>query len=96
MPTFATTIQFTEHGIKEISQTTKRAAAFEAAAQQVGAKILHQYWTTGDYDGLIVFEAGSEEVATTLMLRLGALGFVRTKTCRAYTAAEMSKVLAGV
>jgi len=96
MPTFVTTIRFTEQGIKEVGQTTQRAAAFGAVAQQNGASILHQFWTTGEYDGLIVFEAPDDEAATALTLRLAAQGYVRTTTCRAFTAAEMTKVLAGL
>jgi len=96
MPTFVTTIRFTEQGIKEVGQTTQRATAFGAVAQQIGASILHQFWTTGEYDGLIVFEAPDDETATALTLRLAAQGYVRTTTCRAFTAAEMTKVLAGL
>jgi uncharacterized protein with GYD domain len=94
--TFITTIQFTEQGIREIAQTSKRATAFETAARQAGAKVLHQYWMLGEYDGLIVYEAQDDEAAATLMMRLGALGNVRTKTSRAFTALEMTKVLAGM
>lgn len=96
MPTFITTLQFTEQGIRDVAHTAKRAMAFETAAQQAGAKVLHQYWAMGDYDGLIVFEAQDDEAAATLMMRLGALGHVRTRTNRAFTALEMTKVLAGM
>jgi uncharacterized protein with GYD domain len=96
MPTFVTTIRFTEQGVKEVGQTTQRATAFGAAARQIGANVLHQFWTTGEFDGLIVFDAPDDETATTLTLRLAAQGYVRTTTCRAFTAAEMTKVLAGV
>jgi uncharacterized protein with GYD domain len=96
MPTFISTIQFTEQGLRDIAQTTKRAQAFETAAQQAGAKVTGVYWTLGDCDGLLIFEAANDEAATTLMLRLGKLGNVRTKTCRAFSAADMARVLANV
>lgn len=93
MATFITTIQFTEQGVKHIDQTTKRAAAFEALAKKMGATVTHLFWTIGNYDGLIIFEA-DDETATTLMMRLGAEGNVRTKTVRAFTAAAVEKMLA--
>ncbi len=94
MPTFITTIRFTEQGIRDIAQTTQRATAFETAARQAGAKVTGVYWTLGDYDGLLIFEAPDGETAAALMMRLGKLGNVRTETCRAFTAPEIAKIVA--
>ena len=58
------------------------------------AKVGAIYWTLGAFDGLIVFDAPDEETCTALMLQLGSLGNVQTTTARAFTAAEMDKVLA--
>lgn len=51
------------------------------------------FWTLGQFDGLIVFDAPDEETATAAMLHLGSLGNVQTQTSRAFRAAEMKKVL---
>lgn len=96
MATFVATIRFTENGIKQINQTMQRATDFEKLAEQHGAKVIQQFWTMGDYDGLIILEAPNDETASTLMLKLGALGFVQPKTCRAYTGSEMKALLANV
>jgi uncharacterized protein with GYD domain len=96
MATFITTIKFTQQGIKAIDETTKRAAAFKAAAKKMGAKVSDVYWTLGEHDGLVIFDAPDDETATTLLLHLGSLGNVHTSTCRAFTAAEMDKILTEV
>jgi uncharacterized protein with GYD domain len=96
MATFITTIAFTPKGIEQIDQTTKRAAALKAAAKKMGVKVKDVYWTLGDYDGVLIFEADNDEAATALMLHLGAQGNVRTTTCRAFTAAEMDQILGKV
>lgn len=96
MATFITTIRFTEQGVKNVRQTAQRAAAFEATARQLGASVTHVYWTLGGYDGLLVFDAADDEAAAVLMLRLGSLGNVHTQTCRAFTASDMTKLLANV
>lgn len=96
MPRFVTLLRFTEQGIKEITQTTQRAAKFEAAAKELGATLVTQYWTMGEWDGFFVVEADDEETVMALMLRLGAQGSVRTSTSRAYAAEEMARVLAKV
>ena len=96
MATFITAIKFTQQGIKGIDETTKRAAALKAAAKKMGAKVTDIYWTMGDYDGVLIFEAPDDETATTLLLHLGASGDVHTSTVRAFTAAEMDKILTKV
>ena len=74
MATFITTIKFTQQGIKGIDETTKRAAAMKAAAKKMGVKVTDIYWTLGDHDGVLIFEAPDDETATTLLLHLGAIG----------------------
>jgi uncharacterized protein with GYD domain len=96
MATFISTIKFTPQGIQEIGETTKRAAALKAAGKKLGVKVKDVYWTLGDNDGLLIFEAPDDETATALMLHLGAGGHVHTTTARAFTAAEMDQVLTKV
>ena len=96
MATFITTIKFAQQGIKDIDHTTKRAAALKIAAKKMGCKVKDVYWTLGDHDGVLIFEAADDETATTLLLHLGAMGNVHTSTCRAFTAAEMDQILSKV
>jgi uncharacterized protein with GYD domain len=96
MATFITTIKFTQQGVKDIDHTTKRAAIFKAEAKKLGVKVKEIYWTLGEHDGLLILEASDVETATTALLHLGAAGNVHTTTARAFTAAEMEKILAKV
>ena len=93
MATYVTTLQFTDQGEKKIQKTTKRAAAFKAAAKKMGVKIVGQYWTHGDFDGLLILEAPDDETATAVMLHLGSLDNVHTSTVRAFVASEMETIL---
>jgi uncharacterized protein with GYD domain len=96
MATFITSLKFTQQGLKNIGETTKRAAALKAAAKKLGVKVTDVYWTLGDHDGVLIFEAPDDAAATTLLLNLGAAGNVHTTTLRAFTATEMDKILAKV
>ena len=96
MATFITTIKYTQQGIKGIDETTKRAAAVKAAAKKMGVKITNIYWTLGDHDGVLIFEASDDETATALLLHLGAAGNIHTTTVRAFNAAEMDTILTKV
>jgi uncharacterized protein with GYD domain len=93
MATFITTIKFTQQGIKGIDQTTKRAAALKATAKKMDVKVKDIYWTLGDRDGVLIIEAPDDETATALLLQLEAAGNVHTTSSRAFTAAEMDKIL---
>jgi uncharacterized protein with GYD domain len=93
MATFVTTLHFTDRGEEKIQETTKRAAAFKVAAKKLGVKVVGQYWTLGDFDGLLIFEAPDDETATAVMLQLGSLDNVHTSTVRAFGASEMETIL---
>jgi uncharacterized protein with GYD domain len=94
MPTFVATIKFTEQGIKAIHDTTRRAAAFKAAAKKMGIKVVDLYWCLGPFDGLLTFQARDAQAATASMLQLASQGNVTTQTAQAFTATEMDKILA--
>ena len=94
MATFITTIKFTQQGIKGIDETTKRAASLKASAKKMGVKVTDVYWTLGEHDGVLIFQAADDETATAFLLHIGAMGNVHTTSVRAFTAAEMDNVLA--
>ncbi len=94
MATFISTIKFTDEGLKGIGETTKRAAGMKTLAKKMGVKVTNIYWTLGESDGVLIFEAPDDETATAMLLRIGAMGNVRNTTVRAFTAAEMDKILA--
>jgi uncharacterized protein with GYD domain len=93
MATFITTIKFTEKGLQGISETTKRSAAFKAAAKKMGVKVSSIYWTLGPFDGVIVFDAPDDETATAAMLSLSSKGNVQTTTARAFESGAMEKIV---
>ncbi len=93
MATYLSTIKFTQQGFKAIRDTTKRAAALKVTTKKMGIKVANIYWTLGAYDGLLIFEAPDDETATGLLLQLATEGNVQTTTVRAFTAAEMDKIL---
>jgi uncharacterized protein with GYD domain len=88
--------QFTDQGIKNVKDTTKRAEALKDMAKKAGATIKEVYWTLGAYDIATVVEAPDDATLTALMLTVGRLGNVRTQTLRAFSAAEMEKILGKV
>jgi uncharacterized protein with GYD domain len=93
MATYLTLIKFTEHGVKDIKDTCKRAADFKSHAKKHGIEVKELYWCMGAYDGLIIFDAPDDETATAAMLSLSSRENVTTQTHRSFTAKDMSKIL---
>jgi uncharacterized protein with GYD domain len=92
MPTYIALHNFTDEGIKTISQTIQRANGAAELAQQYGAS-LQTYWTAGPYEVVYILEAPDDESANAFLLDVGSRGVVRTTTLRAYDREEMSEII---
>jgi uncharacterized protein with GYD domain len=93
MPTYIVLGQFTDQGIRNVKDTTKRAEALKDLGKKAGATIKEVYWTIGQYDVVTVVDAPDDATLTSLMLKVGALGNVRTQSLRAFTAEEMGRII---
>ena len=95
-PTYISLVKFTEKGIQNAKQTTQRVAAWAAKVQSMGVTIKQMYWTLGEYDQVCIFEAPDDETAASVLLAANMPGNIRSQTMRAFTAAEMDKILAKI
>ncbi len=93
MATYITLLSFTDQGIRNITDSPTRADAFKQMAKKLGIEVKGMYWTVGHYDLVTILEAPSDEVATTALLAVGALGNVRSQTLRAFSADEMVQII---
>ena len=91
--TYVTLITYTDQGIRNIKQSPQRAAAFCQSAEAAGIKVLAQFWIAGAYDGLLILEGDSEEKVLGTLAQLASLGNVRTKSLRAFDAAEFAAIV---
>jgi uncharacterized protein with GYD domain len=85
---------FTDQGIKTAKDSPKRAEAFKQMAKTFGVTVHNILWTQGRYDIVAITEAPDELTATALSLSLGALGNIRTESLRAFSADDMTKIVA--
>jgi uncharacterized protein with GYD domain len=93
MPTYVTLVNFTQQGIQNIKDTTKRADAFKSAAKKAGCTVKEIYWTQGQFDNVMIMDAPDDASVTAVLMSLGKLGNVRTQTLRAFTAVELAPIL---
>jgi uncharacterized protein with GYD domain len=96
MATYIVLANFTEQGIKNVADATKRADAVKAMAKKLGVTLKDMYWTLGTYDIVAVFDSPDDTAMTALGLSIGRLGNARTQTLRAFTAADMKEILSKV
>ena len=95
MATFISLGNFTDQGIRGVKDSPKRAEAFKATAKKLGVTVKEIYWTVGRYDVVVVME-GDDDAVTSTLLKIGSLGNVRSETLRAFSAAEMGRILSNV
>ncbi|HTK78479.1 MAG TPA: GYD domain-containing protein [Gemmataceae bacterium] len=93
MPVYIVLTRFTEQGIRNVKETTKRAQTFREMAKKLGITVKDLYWTLGEYDSAAIVDAPDEGSVTALGLSVGVQGNVRTQTIRAFTSDEISKIL---
>jgi uncharacterized protein with GYD domain len=93
MLTYVVLASFTEQGIKNIKETTKRADAAREAASKFGVRMNDIWWTQGQYDIVTLCQADSESAIAAFGLALTAQGNIRFQTLRAFTRDEMNDIL---
>lgn len=93
MATYVTLYNFTEQGLKTIKDTVKRTEAAKKAAAANGMKVKEVLWVQGQYDLVVISESSDETKSNAFALSTLKMGNVRGQTLRAFTAAEMEKIL---
>src|SRR6266850_4074509 len=93
MATYIALLQYTDQGIRNVKETTKRATAAKEAAAKLGVKFTDFFWTLGHYDLVILAEAPDDETMTAVTLKLASLGNVKSQTLRAFRSNEMETIM---
>ena len=94
MPTFISSVNWTDQGIRDIKEAPHRAEAARALLEKMGGKVKDVYITTGDRDILLIAEAPEGDVMAKFCLAVASQGNVRTSTTRGWTEAEFAKMVA--
>ena len=94
MATFIVLTNFTDQGIRNVKDSTKRADAVKEVAKKFGVTTKEFFWTLGSHDVVAIFEAPDDASMTAFGLAIGSGGNVRTQTLRAFSREEMNGILA--
>ncbi|HEX9762190.1 MAG TPA: GYD domain-containing protein [Acidimicrobiia bacterium] len=93
MSTYVTLANFTDQGIRNYSDSPKRAKAFKELVEQLGGEVKALVWTMGAYDLVAITEAPDDETAIAAALKVSSLGNVRTTTLRGFEMEEVDSII---
>jgi len=96
MALYITLYKLTEQGIRDIKGAPKRIKDGIAAWEKTGGKMIGFYATQGEWDYVAIAEANDDEGASAFTLALGAMGYVRTTTMRAFTVEEFTRIVSKI
>lgn len=94
MATYIVLVNYTDQGIRNIKDTTKRADTVREMAKKFGVTAKDFYWTLGSYDVVNIFEAPDDTSMAALLAGIGTLGNVRTQALQAFSEEDMNGILA--
>ena len=80
MPKYVMLTTLTAKGVQTFQANPDRLKEVNRDVEELGAKVLHQWATLGEYDFVNVVEAPDELTMANLSVKLGARGSVKFQT----------------
>lgn len=95
MPRYVLLIKMTNQGAKNIAEKNAPVQIEETTKllETAGCKMIDHYIVMGEYDWVAIFEAPSDEVMMTQLLRMNAAGNFTTTTLKAFTVKEFADMI---
>ena len=93
MPTYLMLTNLTAEGVRTLKNNPSRVAEVNKEVEQIGAKVLAQYATLGQYDFVTIVEAPDEATMAKVSVELGSRGTMTSQTLAAMPADELASSL---
>jgi uncharacterized protein with GYD domain len=87
---------WTEQGVRNVKDTVERARGVRELFASMGVNAREFFWTMGQYDVILTFDAPDDETMMRATLAVVMRGNLRTTTLRALGEQEMERVLEDV
>ena len=88
MPTYLMLSTLTPQGVQTLKANPSRLREVNQDVEELGAKVLHQWATLGEYDFVNIVEAPDAATVAKISLALGARGSTKIRTLTALTIDE--------
>jgi uncharacterized protein with GYD domain len=83
----------TSDGVQTLKNNPNRVQEVNKEVEQLGAKVIDQWATLGQYDFVTVIEAPDEKTMAKVSVELGSRGTMTSQTLTAMPAAELADAL---
>ena len=93
MTTYVLLANLTDIGAKNVKDSASRLDHAKRLLKDMGGDFRSFFLTMGEYDFVAVYEAPDDAVAARFTLQLGSLGYVRTKTLKAFPEAAYREIV---
>ena len=93
MPTYLMLTTLTEKGVQTLHANPDRLMEVNRDVEEMGAKVLHQWATLGEYDFITVVDAPDEKVMAKLSVEMGSRGTVMNQTLTGIDVEEFTAAL---
>ena len=93
MPHYVILWNWTDQGIKAVKDSPKRLASFKTELEKSGGKLIAEYYIMGQYDGIVIVEAPSDETIMSILLSDATKANFRSVTLKAFPISEASKII---
>jgi uncharacterized protein with GYD domain len=90
MTTYLMLTNLTAEGVRTLKNNPGRVAEVNKEVEQLGAKVVAQYATLGQYDFVTVVEAPDEKTMAKVSVELGSRGTMSSQTLTAISADDLA------
>jgi uncharacterized protein with GYD domain len=93
MPTYVMLTNLTSDGVQTLKNNPNRVMEVNKEVEQLGAKVLHQWATLGQYDFVTIVEAADDKAMAKVSVELGSRGTMSSQTLPAIAAEDLAGAL---
>jgi len=93
MPTYVMLTNLTADGVRTLKNNPGRVAEVNKEVEQIGAKVVTQFATLGQYDFVTIVEAPDEQTMAKVSVELGSRGTMTSETLTAIPSDQLSSSL---
>jgi uncharacterized protein with GYD domain len=90
MSTYLMLTNLTAEGLRTLKNNPGRVTEVNKEVEQIGARVVAQYATLGQYDFITVVEVPDEKTMAKVSVELGSRGTMTSRTLTAMPAADLS------
>ena len=95
MPKYLMLSTLSDQGLQTLRANPERLREVNKDVEELGAKVLHQWFVLGPHDFVNIVEAESSSVIAEVSIALGARGSVHTQSYEMLEVDDLIKLLGG-